>query len=642
MAHVQQAARAGVETPGTASRLPDGPWGRLAALPVAVAAAVAALGLGVDSPWGLAIAAWLLLTVALSSRLTASAAAGASVLVVLVPALVAVRTGPATGLPPRETATTCWAVLALVLAVVCVLARHRWARPSAATAARVLTVSLPGLVGLASVGVVLLSPGSALTAWAMRNDSANNVMFVRFLLEDGGVDPSVHPNPAYLLQGLVSLGLTAPASVSQTLDAYALLWIGITIAAAVCLAAVVASSVRRPGPAALGAVLVGCFTYSWFVVGFSMTYGFANVPLALLLLACSLLVARGTPSTAVLRTAVLVAGTVLLLATWAPLAVVPAALGLVALLGGGPRGLVARLVAAPVHSVVLGASLAAALAYAAVVVLPDLRTDGGNLSQGGAFPDLSPWPYVVLSVLALALATTAALRQRGRRERRGADQLVVRAVATVVAGGVAMAGLVALAAAGSSPVWGYYPQKLSWILAIVTVALVASLSLDATGPLTWRVAAPVVAALVVVGAVTTVVDGPGIRGYVPALKVARGIEPGAEEDARAVLRLADDPRPTLVWLLDSTAFDDLANSWLVASEATSVDDPIRAYAGTIEHDPEQVCAALRRLGQDAVVVTGADNVPAVIAATCPAQGSQVVVGSVASVAGGDVSPSDAP
>lgn len=601
-------------------------WGRQAVGVAALVPLAVLLTVVLDTPWGVAFGVWALTALSLATRLRLATAAGAAVLTTLVPALVVVRWGSVTGVPSRTLVTGAWVVLLIVLAAAFVRARSHWERPSAAAAARALVTGLPGVVGVIVAALVALVPGAALLAWATRNDSANNVMFIRFMLEDSGVDPTAHPNPAFFLQGLVSLGLAPDATGAEMLGAYSLFWIGSTIVTAVVLSAVVVASVRSTGRAILGALVVGAFVYSWYVLGFSMTYGFANVPTALVLLGCSLLTAVGDRETATLRTALLVVGTVLLLATWAPLAIVPVALGVAALAEGGPRLALARLRAHIGQTVVLASAAVLALGYVVTVVVPDLRSDGGNLSQGGAFFALAPWPYVVIVGLVVVLAGLTWYRSRttppsGAGDRRGQAR---RALLTMLSGSVALGGFVALAVSSSTSPWTYYPQKLAWIMTIVGVVLVLSLSLDVAGGRLTRVVVPAAAVVVVAFAVTSVVDGPGVGGYVPAVKVARGIEPGAEAEARHMLHLLDDPTPKVLWLFGSTRFDDLANMWLVAGQASSVDDPIRDFAATIEHSPQQVCQALSELGPESVVLSNADGVQAALDDTCPELDPRVV------------------
>lgn len=594
-----------------------------------VATALVATTLSTGSPWPSALAAAAAVLLATARRIGWSAAGGTAVLVGLAPALLALRLGPVFGVDPGLLAVGLWWAVTLVGWVDVVAGRRPRTAPS--TVVRAVSVAVPVLFGLVSIAVVAAAPKVAAVAWATRRDSANNVMFARFILEDGGVDPGRHPNPAYLLQGLVALGLRPDASVQDLFWSYQAVWLGGTVLAAAVAAALVASSVRQPVVALLGALVAGGFVYSWFVLGLSMTYGFANVPLSVALLGSVLLVARGARTTVMMRIAVLVVGAVLLLASWAPLAVVPAALGVVALVravldavrqrtGGESRaaGALAVVRGAPVQLTALVLTLVAGLGYVVLVVLPDLRSDGGNLTQGGGFPEMSPTIGLVVCGLALLLAVTRRWLRKpssdGTVPDGGTDW---RAVVLVLAGGASVAAFVGLAAAAGQSLWTYYPEKLMWILVVTAVPLVLAGALDVTRWVALRVlvTAGTVAAITLV--VLPVDDGPTPEDRWPALKVANGIAPGSEEEARDVLRVADSGRPTIAWLYGSTAFDDLLNLWTTDAVADGPDDIVREYAGTPAHEPEQVCRTLEGLGSDAVLLTRATNVPAVVRATCP-------------------------
>lgn len=599
----------------------------------AIVVAVVAIALGATtvvsgSPWPSALAASAAALLSLARRIGWSAAGGSAVFLGLAAAVLALRLGPVVGVEPGVLAVGLWWATTVAASIDVLVGG--WPRLAPRTLLRTVTVAIPVVVGLVSIAVVAIAPRAAVVAWATRRDSATNVMFARFILEDGGVDPSRHPNPAYLLQGLVALGAGPGARIDALFWSYEAVWLGGTVLAAAVGAAIVASSVRGPVVALLGGLVAGSFMYSWFVLGLSMSYGFANVPLSIALLGSVLLVARGARHTVMMRVAVLIVGAVLLLASWAPLVVVPAVLGVVALLRAllevrreqiGAKASTERIRAlvrtAPAQLTALLLALVAGAAYAVLVVLPDVRSDGGNLTQNGWFPPMSPVIGLVIGGLVLLLAIA-------RRWLRGREAIATgeggadwRAVVLVLSGAVAVAGFVALAARSGQPLWTYYPQKLMWILAVTAVPVGVAGALDVARRGFVRV---LVAAVAIVGVslvVLPVQDGPARSDRVPALKVAKGIAPGAEDEAQDVLRVLRSDRPTIAWLYGSTDFDGLINLWSVSAAANSTSDEFRSYAGTPSHDPGQVCRTLEELGPDAVLLTRAENVPAAVRAACP-------------------------
>ena len=142
----------------------------------------------------LALRPWLRTTLALAAVMS-----GAFALLA-----VSMRLWPVLGAP----LTSMLVVPAVVAAASLVLLWRRRATalavpgPDVALAAGLAAVSV---LQIAAVPVSRWLSGSPKLAWMMRNDNTWNLVSSRFLVEDGGLDPSSHRNPAPLANEVVAL-----------------------------------------------------------------------------------------------------------------------------------------------------------------------------------------------------------------------------------------------------------------------------------------------------------------------------------------------------------------------------------------------------------------------------------------------------
>jgi hypothetical protein len=218
-------------------------------------------------------------------------------------------------------------------------------------------------------------------AWMMGNDSAWNVMLARFVLEDGGFDPAKHGNVTPLTAEIFAFVL-APGrddvpgpglllhDVERALQTLLLLLSVISVLGAL----VVGQAALRRGLVLLAAVAsaAGVMPWTWFVAGYALSYGFWNALVALAILLLLWLAWLGTPRHPVLGSALCATGGLTMLATWAPLTVLPGVMGVVVLgrhwrnhlaLRRRPRALIAWLLAVGALGV-----------YAVMIMLPSFRS----------------------------------------------------------------------------------------------------------------------------------------------------------------------------------------------------------------------------------------------------------------------------
>ena len=260
------------------------------------AALVGACGVVVagGSPAALLLVAVVTTTLVLRSWLSTTLALAAVLSGAFALLAVSMRLWPVLG----ASLTTMLAVPAVVAAVgLVVLWRRR------ATALAVSGSQLALGAGLAAVSVlqVVTVPlarwlsDSPKLAWMMRNDNTWNLVSSRFLVEDGGLDPSSHRNPAPLANEVVALFAAPGRSAVGRGDLLAhdlhrasealLLMVGATSLLAGLLVASAFPASRVWSRAVLGLV-AAVIPWTWSLAGLVFVYGFWNsLPAASLILA---------------------------------------------------------------------------------------------------------------------------------------------------------------------------------------------------------------------------------------------------------------------------------------------------------------------------------------------------------------------
>jgi len=572
------------------------------------------LWLGADTPWPLIAGASAIVVLALAQYASGTfAIAVASVLLVLV-AVVSVRASPLTGGSIEHVAM--WCLVAIGLAASVVIAappRHRTNPPAFARA--IAATVTPGIAVLTLLVAEQL--GSRGVVWAMHGDAVWNLVTARFMLDDGGMRPELHPNSspaaAALLAVVASVGrdVVVPADLLRhDVDRLAQLWIVFALLASVmaALVAVHTPKLTRVGRWVAG-IVAGLVPLSWYVMGFSWELGFLNAPIALVLLLASWIAwleCRISP----LRGAALLSVTaVALLATWAPLAAVPSAFAVAALIADRRRlrrslGAVAAWVA-----VALPVPL-----YVLVVTLDDFRRDGAALAVNGGFPALGFGDTVVTTGVAVTIIGLVALNA-GDRHR------LIGVAALVVAGAVGVGYLVAQRMPTGVP-WGYYPAKMAWLVLVLLIVIAVG-SVCAIVPVDRSVRLRSVAlaatgAVALAGCMVLVppLRQPVIANLIPWVDVARGTGVAAPaESAEALFAVA---RPGVKSVAARYSGDDgFLNLWLLQLESESSAEPVRAYAfGLDVNDPNQVCGVIRAWGGQVVVHTRDPGLSGELEAVC--------------------------
>ncbi len=600
-----------MSAPGDVSRVEH-------AVTAAIAGALVVLGvvlwLVADTPWPLIAGASAIVVLALAQFASGTFAVAASAVLFVVAGVVVNRLAPLLGVGVDTVGLVWFAFLgAAGTAVLALPARHRTTRPGFNRAISAAVAPLVAVIMLL-IGEITGSRG---VLWAMHGDTAWNVISSRFMMDDGGLRPETHPNSspsaAALLAMVAIVGRSEVGAdlLRHDIDRLAQLWIALALLVSL-LAALVAVHTPRLSTAGrwIAGVVAGLMPLSWYVMGFAWDFGFLNAPVALILLfaawigwlECRISPLRGA--------ALLSVATVGMLATWAPLAAVPAALAVAALIADRRR--IRRSLGA------LVAWIAVALPvplYAIAVTLEDLQRDGAALAVNGGFPALSSSDTVVTMGVSAAIICTVAV-MAGDRHR------LVGIIAVGVAAVVGIGYLVFQRIPTGHP-WGYYPAKMAWLIIVLLIAIaIGSLCAALTASGARRrasIAVGVVGAVALAGCMTLVppIRQPILAQLFPWVDVVRGTGVAAPAEApEQVFDLAATGTRALAARLGP--HDAFINFWLLQLDAGAGDDPIRSYAYLLDStDAGQVCDAIRAWGGDVVVHTADPALEAELEAGCP-------------------------
>ncbi|GGK95415.1 hypothetical protein GCM10007382_14550 [Salinibacterium xinjiangense] len=598
------------------------------AVAVAVGFAFAAI-----TPWILVAVTLAVVALALAQRMGWTLAAAGSVVVMFVTAVLLARVLQPIAVELDVKVRIALLAIAVGSLIAMWLVRNDLRVPSWAVARPVLAFVAP----LAAAAVVLMvlvtvsAPTGSRISWAMINDAVWNTVSARFVADDGGLSvarPNSSPLTALLLAVAVSTGrgsVAAGDALLHDVTREAQLWLLLILVSSVLAGLIARAGLHMLRPLARGVAsfAVACIPLSSFVIGYAFQFGFYNVTISLIVLLCSWIAwthARRSPLAA---TIALSLSTLALLSAWAPLAIVPLALALGVVVRAGPRWVLglrgSRLLA------VLAAILAVP-AYAVAVTIPDLLREGDALSADGGIFLFAPANYIlVMTVTLIVLLLTA---WRGRMWSNAVGLGIV-----VLAGGVGLSYLVAQRL-GLDQVWGYYPIKYSWILAMLMIIVLAVTMLSWMSGSAKRAGAwgalrkPGVAAataLVILG----LLHWPELTEESRDLPLSL-ISGSSNISSDVVATLFARSNPENVTVLarysDDRSDDQFVNSWLIQQHATDSKDPIRPYAYYLDgSDAYQLCDLARLLPTRLMVLTKSPPLRAEVDAACPGLGVNVVV-----------------
>ena len=572
------------------------------------------------TPWIAPIAVLFCLFLAIGQRTSWPFAIAASVIVEIALIALIVRFTPSLGLGLVAGAAIILGLLgAAGLVAFAVVPSPR------VIGGRALKVGLPIIVIPVALVVVVAarSVNAGDLEWAMHNDAVWNLISTRLIVADGGLDAIEHPNASPLTAGLLAVAIAvgrdavAPADLLRhDVARVAVFWLLASLGAALLAALIGARSVHGGTRTAriIGAGIVGSIPLTWFVFGFASQFGFYNATVTVLLLLASWLAWLEARVAPIAATATLSLATVALLATWAPLAIIPFALAAMAIVSR-MASLRRSRTGVRQWSVPILAVLPVPL-YVLFVTLPDLRRDGAALAVDGGIMDLGPGVLLAIMSVTVAVAILNAVQRNQSHQLFGVLALCGGAVA-------AGAYLVAQRAGAGASLWGYYPVKFAWLFAsLLIVVLAAALAGEMAGLRGRPIAASGVAAVALAVPVSLMLLVPPPTQLFHslltpvAIATTSGVAAGSPA-ARALFDLAEPGRPTIAVDYLGAPGDTFLNSWLLQLESTSAADPIRLYSYILDpENPAQACEAATVWDREVRIVTSSERTADELAELC--------------------------
>ncbi|WP_133411829.1 hypothetical protein [Agromyces badenianii] len=449
----------------------------------------------------------------------------------------------------------------------------------------------------------------------MNNDAAWNTVSSRLILADNGIAPWSTPNPSPLANGLMALwyapGRSEVGVLRHDVERQTELLLLMTALASTVAGALTARGGvgRKRLVVAAGAMIGGVIPLSWFLSGYVIQFGFFNVvPVVVVMLACWMLWTESARHP-VVATCGLVLGTMVLFASWAPVAALPAALAIIAGVSGWIRGARSgrNLIAVVAAGVVLGG-------YVVLVTLPDLRRSGHALAANGAAPASTFIGFLTALAIVVCIVGAGVFVRARRREALGV--IVLAAVSVVVI------GYLVFQRTGQPEPWGYYPAKFAWIVSIVFAVIAAAAAfawVSSHRARSWR-AVPVVlaaAGVALLTAATVSPTAPTVSGVFPLVGLVRHPE-SADHRSELLFDLADGGPTMAARLSEEPWADAFANFWLLQLHSTSSEEAIRGYAYFLDStDAEEICSASKAWETDVRVVTRDEDLESELEDACP-------------------------
>ncbi|MET0820415.1 MAG: hypothetical protein ABWY58_05590 [Aeromicrobium sp.] len=586
------------------------------------------------------VVSFCLVVLALGQFTTWLSSVSATALGMLAGLAVAMRAYPYTGLSlERSVPLTLVALSATALAVIW---RHRDSlrlptRSGFGLAASALVVPVSALTAMV---VIILRSGGTKISWAMGNDATFSLMIGRFIVEDGGDDPSKHLTSAPLTYEVLAAFMAPGRSsvdprlllthdVDRVIQVLLLMLAAMSLLMALTVAQVVPR--HRVVSRIVLSLVMGAVPWTWFVAGFGLKYGFNNALLTGVIVVAVWAAWIEGRSRPVLGTAVQAMAATALLATWAPLVLIPLGLGGVLLASSWRQHV--RLRGFRLVAWIMPVALFAW--YAIFATLPVFRESSGALANDGAIFASHPADAVTVLGLALAIVILATATRQSSWQAVG--------VVTIgVTGTVGALYLVAQRVDNPAGLWGYYPAKYAWLLAMFAPVVCARAIAERLGEtsLSWARRGGLVAACsLVVLALMAQYSPPDLRSVSPQYKQPRPtpdwrlasvfplVSIAADEGmsdfdpaVQTLMRLSDPDRKIFVVRYSGASIDTFINYWLLwqAFDKNPLMNGGLAFALTRSEDPVgEVCAVVRTWGSGVEIITRDKNLQRRVRAACP-------------------------
>lgn len=479
------------------------------------------------------------------------------------------------------------------------------------------------LAGLAFLVTVNLVPGGF--SWAMHEDAVWNTVTARFMIADGGFNSNVHPHSspltAALMAAQMAFGRDSVSSADLLLhDTTAIgnLWLLFVIAASELACVVVMRLVpnRHPRWQIVLGVTGALLPWSWYVAGWSFNLGYLNASLSLVILLGAWIAWREGQISPVVVSFALALSTTALLATWAPLALIPLALLAVQSLH------IAR-TRNRAHLVLAICAWGVVVVYVLLVTLHDVVRESTALSFDGGMFNYPSWLFAV--TLVAVVVTTLVLGMKRPDDR----PLMFGVLAVSAASAVAVAYLL-FQRRGAETLWGYYPAKMGWVSSILLVVLFLGVGTRLAARMSRpgrRRAAFVAVALATAGIICCVQPPSRSDVFAPLNMVTSSGIARHNTLVPVVSELAKPGTKNVVYNWSTPDGDNFTDLWLLQLPSVTGAEPLRTYAYYVATSQlESICEVDRVWGASVTVHTTDTQLEASLDATCPDNGLIVVVG----------------
>ncbi|MES2092789.1 MAG: hypothetical protein V4531_03120 [Actinomycetota bacterium] len=502
----------------------------------------------------------------------------------------------------------------------------------------------PLLGALGWIGTLVAAqfvPGAARLSWVMNGDGFNNIFYGNVILSARGLAIGQSENPVPLPASLLALAMAPGRSavadqnlLAHDLASFTVVWTVVFAATCILTGVVVASAIpqRNPRAVAVASALGSLLPLTWYMAGLPAQWGYFNASIVLPILLAAWLAFLASRRFPVAALVVLSGLTTLVLATWAPLVLVPGALGIAILARDWKR---IRSLTGPA-ALALVLSAAQVLAWVGIVTVPTFLLQGDALqTPGHGFP--SSWPAIPLVFVALvALAIVM---------RRRTSLPLLPGVIAIGFSSAAASGLLIFLDRGQGDPWtAYYPTKLAWILSVFLFVVALSLAVAAVAALAavrrFRIAGvATVSVAVLLGFAIIPIDGWSATVVrQPMVRILSGaIWHTGDRAADRILALSDPRGPGILWR-SGNSDEAMIDFWVLVTRGGDYfgDAELRAiafaayreYRATGTFDDSKVgplCRILTLMRPTPTVETASSTLESELRASCPSVTARVVV-----------------
>lgn len=443
-------------------------------------------------------------------------------------------------------------------------------------------------------------------AWVMRNDTVWNTVSARFVISDGGRITPDHPNAAPMTVWILALLMVAGRGEIPLTDllshdlsgvSQSLLLLTTFTAIFVALLALLGGTSRFKLVNFLIAAIGGSLPFTWFFLGYQASFGFINTAIALLVLLSLWSAWISRKQITIMIYPIIAVSSIVLLATWGPLVLVPAGILLSTVIE--QRNTIFRNLRELVSA---GLSVFAVILYFLIFSFESLKSNGSALAADGGFFDFKPQYFVIVLFILFGIGYLNSLIT----ENSNFFGLVMMGIFGTL--GVA---ILTFQRRFLPEIWGYYPAKMAWILSMFFILLFfvfASQILVKTIQEHFR-ASPTISLCLIVGLVLSCMclsGPPSFRDvFTPISALSKSGLGNNSQLVTGISQLALPGSKNLVARFQASPDQDLfMNNWLLQMQSETDKDPVRWFSYFLNGtDNQMICNAIEAWGDDVVVQT---------------------------------------